>query len=83
MPLPLEIETEEDEFWVNGDRTYGYNYCAGNMAGNGKATRDEIDILVYPQDSHGSSESLRYQSACEFRVSDESNVTVGHFKFES
>ena len=57
LPLPLEIETEEDEFWVNGDRTYGYDYCAGNMAGNGKATRDEIDVLVCPQDSHGSSES--------------------------
>ena len=23
LPFPLEIETEDDEFWVNGDRTYG------------------------------------------------------------
>ena len=53
------------------------------MSDNRIATRDEIDTLVCPKDSHGSSESLQYPSACEFRVSDESNVAVGPFKSES
>ena len=82
LPLPLETESEDGEFgWMGWD--LWTNYSLGNMSDNGKATRDENDILVCPKNSHGSCESLQYQSACEFRVSDESNVAVGRFKFES
>ena len=79
LPLPLEIETEEDEFWVNGDRTYGYNYCAGNMAGNGKATRDEIDILstrrIRMEARSHYDTSQPASSACQMKATSPSDIS--------